>query len=58
MTMVKPHVTLKMLYEFKKRVKTEILGQEDTEYRSELEHLLECTNREIREMEKQRKNVV
>jgi len=42
--------TLKELYKFRDRVKREILGEEDKEYRAELEFLLQRTNEKIREV--------
>jgi hypothetical protein len=45
--------TLKELYKFRDRVKREILGEDDKEYRSELEFLLQRTNDKIREVHKE-----
>ncbi len=42
--------TLKELYKFRDRVKREILGEDDKEYRAELEFLLQRTNEKIREV--------
>ena len=46
----KKQPTLKELYKFRDRLKREILGQEDKEYRSELEFVLERTDLKIREV--------
>lgn len=46
----KKQPTLKDLYKFRDRVKREILGEEDKEYRAELEFLLQRTNDKIREV--------
>lgn len=56
MSTAKKQPTLRELYKFRDRVKREILGEDDKEYRSELEFLLERTNLKIREVrEKQAK---
>lgn len=46
----KKQPTLKDLYKFRDRVKREILGEDDKEYRAELEFLLQRTNDKIREV--------
>lgn len=50
MTTQKKQTNLRELYKFRDRVKREILGVDDKEYRSELEFLLERTNLKIREV--------
>jgi|LakMenE01Jun11ns_1017448.scaffolds.fasta_scaffold9278652_1 hypothetical protein len=50
MTTQKKQPNLRELYKFRDRVKREILGVDDKEYRSELQFLLERTNLKIREV--------
>lgn len=45
--------TLRELYKFRDRVKREILGEDDKEYRAELEFLLQRTNAKIKEVHKE-----
>lgn len=47
-TIKKPR--LKDLYALRERIKFEMLGQDDQEYRTELELLLERTDAKIREL--------
>ncbi|WP_290607452.1 hypothetical protein [Janthinobacterium sp.] len=42
--------SLKDLYKFRDRLRREILGEEDKEYRAELEFVLSRTNEKIREV--------
>jgi len=49
----KKQPTLKELYKFRDRVKREILGEDDKEYRAELEFLLQRTNDKIKEVHKE-----
>jgi hypothetical protein len=46
----KKQPTLRDLYKFRDRLSREILGEEDKEYRAELEFVLSRTNDKIREV--------
>jgi hypothetical protein len=47
---IKKQPTLRELYKFRDRLSREILGEEDKEYRAELEFVLSRTNDKIREV--------
>jgi hypothetical protein len=49
--------SLKELYKFRDRVKKEMLGEDDKEYRSELKFLLDRTNLKIREVREQQSKI-
>ena len=47
---IKKQPTLRELYKFRDRLRREILGEKDIEYRTELEFVLGRTNDKIREV--------
>jgi hypothetical protein len=47
-----PKLHLKDLYKFRSRLKYKILGEEDNEWRSELEFILERTDLKIKQVKK------